>query len=290
MTATSSEFVTKLFVMLEEPENYPYISWSRDGKSFVISNQEGFSEFVLEKHFRHKNWSSFVRQLNKYDFCKVRSDEGARTGYEALLWEYRNRYFLRGRPDLLHKIKRKRAPSERAVSCADPHLKKIESSVVYQAHVLNAVKEISRYLQAVTEDINEIKRYIHQERRRTQESRMSVLVVQEMLVDLSYICGILELQNCSLTTVEDNENINNTTIVHEKQDLVVLYAVSAYCSATIRKIRSSDISVPIILIIDKGFRDRYVGTLGIGATDVLLMPFSREDLIGLINKYRAVRI
>lgn len=55
MTLTNSEFVGKLFKMLEEPENYPYISWSMDGRSFIISNQEGFSEFVLEKHFRHKN-------------------------------------------------------------------------------------------------------------------------------------------------------------------------------------------------------------------------------------------
>lgn len=55
-------------------------------------------------------------------------------------WEYMNRYFQRGRPDLLCKIERKKAPSEKNTASTDPHFKKIESNVLYQAHVLNTVK------------------------------------------------------------------------------------------------------------------------------------------------------
>lgn len=289
MIPTNSEFIVKLFRMLEEPENYPYISWSRDGRSFVISNQEGFSEFVLERHFRHRNWSSFVRQLNKYDFYKMKADGDPLDDYEVLPWEYKNKYFQRGRPDLLSKIKRKKAPSEKSGSSGDPNLRKIENSIVYQAHVLNTVKEISKYLKAVTEDVNEIKKWIYHEKRLC-ESQMNILFIQQPSFGSSYVHDILKQQSCTVKTVESSQDVKEMRIVKEEQDAIVLYATSLHCSATINAIRTNDVKVPIILIVDEGFREGYVGTLGIGATDVLLMPFPEDELVGLINRYKKMEI
>lgn len=86
--------------MLEDPAYSSVVRWSSDGDSFVVlevccpptllilpsiaateltlvipSQNEKFTKSILPKHFKHSNFASFVRQLNKYDFHKVRHNE-----------------------------------------------------------------------------------------------------------------------------------------------------------------------------------------------------------------------
>ncbi|PVU87288.1 hypothetical protein BB560_006515, partial [Smittium megazygosporum] len=71
--ANVPEFVKKLFNLKIYPEVDAYadfIHWSPSGKTFIVRDQAKFSKFVLPRHYKHKNFQTFIRQLNKYDFHK----------------------------------------------------------------------------------------------------------------------------------------------------------------------------------------------------------------------------
>ncbi|KAK3941188.1 transcription factor prr1 [Diplogelasinospora grovesii] len=115
----SSDFVRKLYKMLEDPTYNSVVRWSAEGDSFVVLENEKFTKTILPKHFKHSNFASFVRQLNKYDFHKVRhSEESSETPYGRDAWEFRHPEFRADRKDNLDNIRRK-APAPRKPQQAD---------------------------------------------------------------------------------------------------------------------------------------------------------------------------
>ena len=79
-------FLKKLNAMLNDPDNEKYIKWDEGSNAIMIPNKEKFSEKVLPKHFNHKNFSSFVRQLNSYGFNKRKDNK------KCLIYENKNFY------------------------------------------------------------------------------------------------------------------------------------------------------------------------------------------------------
>ncbi|KAF4317160.1 hypothetical protein BBO99_00002635 [Phytophthora kernoviae] len=96
---SSGSFVSKLYRMVDsEPSSI--VSWCRGGTAFCIVDSKMMAEHCLPKYFRHRRFSSLIRQLNFYSFYRVQ---------EGQLTIYQHSFFRKGRPDLLVHIKRRGA-------------------------------------------------------------------------------------------------------------------------------------------------------------------------------------
>ena len=72
---TEPSFLVKLYTILNDEQYTSYIHWSSDGKSVIISDPNGLTKKVLPQYYNHHNFASFVRQLNMYNFRKIRSEQ-----------------------------------------------------------------------------------------------------------------------------------------------------------------------------------------------------------------------
>ncbi|KAJ3100881.1 kinase-regulated stress-responsive transcription factor skn7 [Phlyctochytrium planicorne] len=102
--AGAPDFVMKLFKMLEDESFQQILSWGANGASFVVKEPSDFARLVLPQHFKHNNFASFVRQLNKYDFHKVKMEDKS---YGEQAWEFRHPCFRRDELGLLENVRRK---------------------------------------------------------------------------------------------------------------------------------------------------------------------------------------
>ncbi|CCE85727.1 Piso0_005349 [Millerozyma farinosa CBS 7064] len=105
----SNDFVKKLFQMLQEDSYKDIVRWTTNGDSFVVINTNEFTKEILPRHFKHSNFASFVRQLNKYDFHKVKIPNEEKQFYEygEDAWEFKHPDFRVNDREALENIKRK---------------------------------------------------------------------------------------------------------------------------------------------------------------------------------------
>jgi heat shock transcription factor len=100
---------------LDNNKNENLIRWSDDGNSFTVLDEDEFAKTLIPELFKHNNYASFVRQLNMYGFHKKvglsdNSMKASETKAKAPS-EYYNKYFKRGRPELLWLIQKPKHPA-----------------------------------------------------------------------------------------------------------------------------------------------------------------------------------
>ncbi|KAI8985664.1 HSF-type DNA-binding-domain-containing protein [Trametes punicea] len=162
----TNNFVTKLYQMINDPKSSQFINWTEHGTSFVVSNVGEFSRTILGSHFKHNNFSSFVRQLNMYGFHKInRTPRAQRTSADVQTWEFSHHKFLRGRPDLLEEIKRKALEP-------DPSLK----------HRVELPGEVAAQLSQMREDNRRLTVAFQQERSKVGRLANVTKVMYDMMV------------------------------------------------------------------------------------------------------------
>jgi len=109
----SDTFSVKLMEILSNDEYSDCITWLPKGRSFFICNREKFAEMVLPKHFPGCKLSSFTKQLNRWNFQRIK--KGPEIG------AYYHEFFQRDKPSLCINMRckyrgKKSSPSPKKVA------------------------------------------------------------------------------------------------------------------------------------------------------------------------------
>lgn len=175
----SSDFVRKLYKMLEDPAYANIVRWGNEGDTFVILETDKFTNEILPKHFKHSNFSSFVRQLNKYDFHKLRrNDENNESPYGKQAWEFKHSAFRADRKDNLDNIRRK-APAQRKVQnnedqfTTNQSLNLLQETVYAQQQQVQALQEqfveLSRANKTLVHEVHTLQKMVDTQRQSQHE-------------------------------------------------------------------------------------------------------------------------
>jgi hypothetical protein len=125
--------------MVSDPSTDVFIHWNFEGTSFIVTSQEDFTQNVLPRYFKSQHFTSFIRQLNMYGFHKIPSIEQGHP--EAL--EFSNENFIRGRPDLLCLVVRRKPNND------EPK----EANNIDMSGIISEIQAIKRHQMNISQDL-----------------------------------------------------------------------------------------------------------------------------------------
>ncbi|KAI5181841.1 hypothetical protein NEOKW01_1998 [Nematocida sp. AWRm80] len=280
----STEFVDKLYKMLEEPQNHSYIQWCSSGNSFLIINPTEFGKCILNKHFKHGNLSSFVRQLNKYDFHKIKSSEGILKQFGGQVWEFKHIHFQKNRMELLKNITRKKSNADkRFKSSREMSTDTMEASNRIQSQIIGTLKMLTVHFQVLVEEVNDLKKKLKKKETLFKES-VNVLVAEDNVTCSSYAGAILKKIGCTVDLVEREDEVLQR-ITETKYDAIFLSSKIIGIHQIISNFRQYDSITPIIISVSGIVQDEYLGLLTLGVNEVLSKPYHQDSLVQLMLKH-----
>ena len=104
-TRTVARFVVKLYNIVCNPLTNRIVTWSENGKSFIVHSVKDFCSQCLKGTFKSDKFPSFVRQLHFYGFTKLSVPPPGNTITTFIFY---NEYFTRyARNEELCNIQRK---------------------------------------------------------------------------------------------------------------------------------------------------------------------------------------
>ncbi|KAI7900942.1 uncharacterized protein BX663DRAFT_553587 [Cokeromyces recurvatus] len=199
-------FLYKLYNMVEDNSTNQYIQWCKEGTSFVVYNDEEFATNILPHFYKHKTFSSFIRQLNMYNFRKI-----PRTS----LWQFENPFFKRGQPDLLASITRKRKSQQTPLLGGDDDLKGILKKELnklkeQQTNMLNKLKTLQGQRQMVWKE--RMKVYDYQQRHQQVISKiLQFLTTLVVFSNQHHIKNVLAADHTQAMLGQQAHPFTNTT-------------------------------------------------------------------------------
>ena len=87
--------------------NEGHVAWSDAGDEIVVADTKRFADEVCPLYFKHRNWTSFARMMNMYDFAKTPDGNGAR---------FRHAHFRRGADEERWRVQRRRSNTKKRPS------------------------------------------------------------------------------------------------------------------------------------------------------------------------------
>lgn len=212
-------FITKLLAMVEDQANNSLLYWSANGETFIVTDADKLAEEELPKYFKHKNFTSLVRQLNMYGFHKVTAAGGVKNVTpkdQPQLWEFVHPCVQRAHPELLVHIKRKensQKSRQRTLAKEDPHVILGEMKVLQTAHN----KLVGKFKSVQTQN-EELWNEVAEHRRRHAQQQWKIDRIMKYLAAL-YKNGDIELPAALAEDLPPSAKKARTEIKEEAPEL-----------------------------------------------------------------------
>jgi hypothetical protein len=194
------KFLKKIFSILEENQFNEYVSWNDDGSAMIIKRPTDFANKVLPMFFKHNNFSSFIRQLNMYQFKKSKNPR-----YDHI---YSHRMFQSGKIDLLRNITRKNVEITNMSStdsiAADDEIDVeglIRENMSYKkihTELLTQVSFIEKKMYSVKSEVAKL----YEEKKKSETNEK---FLKSVLKSLTKVYGFENISKIIANNVEDDE-------------------------------------------------------------------------------------